>query len=180
MRRTVRHTPGKREPRKGFAGSIPVLSAFIKNHKISPLQIMNKPIAFIIAAIVIIIAGYYFLNGKSTGYQYHLPSGGSATSTTTPSPVSQSGSPSPTPQANAATVTISNFIFNPSIVTVKRGDSVVWINTDSAPHTINSAKFNSLALSQGAKFQFTFIEKGTFDYMCGIHPYMKGKIIVSE
>jgi len=31
---------------------------------------------------------------------------------------------------------------------------------------------------KGDKFEFTFTEKGSFDYSCGLHPSMVGKVVV--
>lgn len=76
------------------------------------------------------------------------------------------------------TVTIQNFSFNPAILTVPVGTTVTWINKDSAPHTIKSETFTSSTLNQGDLFEFTFNTTGSFDYTCGIHPSMSGKIVV--
>lgn len=78
----------------------------------------------------------------------------------------------------ANSITIQNFAFSPAELKVKTGTIVIWINDDSTPHTIKSATFNSAALANGDKFEFKFDKAGTFDYTCGIHPSMQGKIIV--
>ncbi|MCL5071510.1 MAG: plastocyanin/azurin family copper-binding protein [Actinobacteria bacterium] len=35
-------------------------------------------------------------------------------------------------------------------------------------------------LANGATFNFTFDKEGTYDYICGIHTFMTGKIIVTK
>jgi amicyanin len=75
-------------------------------------------------------------------------------------------------------IDISGFIFNPTSLTIKKGTAVTWTNSDTAPHSIKSDTFNSPMLSKGQSFSFTFNEVGTFDYVCSVHPVMKGKIIV--
>ncbi|MCL5985529.1 MAG: cupredoxin family copper-binding protein [Actinobacteria bacterium] len=75
-------------------------------------------------------------------------------------------------------ITIQNFAFNPSEIQIKVGETVTWTNMDSAPHTIKSDSFNSSTLNNGDSFSFTFDKSGNYDYSCGIHPNMKGKIIV--
>ena len=75
-------------------------------------------------------------------------------------------------------VVIENFTFNPSELQIKVGETVTWTNMDSAPHTVNSDLFNSDTLNNGDSFSFTFDKAGTYDYICGIHPAMKGKIVV--
>ncbi|ATW28204.1 cupredoxin domain-containing protein [Candidatus Formimonas warabiya] len=83
-------------------------------------------------------------------------------------------------QQNSASnsIAIENFVFNPDTIKVPVGTSVEWINKDSAPHTIKAEKFNSDSLSTNDSFKFTFDSPGTYEYQCGIHPSMKGKIIV--
>jgi plastocyanin len=104
--------------------------------------------------------------------------GGSATlSPSTSAPAPQQQNPAGSQNVESA-VTIKNFAFSPSALTIKKGTTVTWTNEDSVPHTIKSDTFNSGTLNTGNKFQFTFSSTGTFDYSCGIHPQMSGKIIV--
>jgi plastocyanin len=85
-------------------------------------------------------------------------------------------SATPTP-ANA--VIIKNFAFNPATLTVNKGTTVTWTDEDSATHTISSDQFTSSGnLNKGDLYQFQFNTTGTYDYICGIHPTMKGKIVV--
>jgi plastocyanin len=89
-----------------------------------------------------------------------------------------SQAPPGVPQAGGNKVTIQNFAFSPPELVIKTGTTVTWTNEDSAAHTIASASFNSPILNTGETFSFRFDSPGTFDYSCGIHPSMKGKIIV--
>ncbi len=85
----------------------------------------------------------------------------------------------PQPGANQTnTIIIKNFAFDPPTITVSAGTVVKWVNEDSAPHNIKSDSFNSANFNNGESFEFKFNNKGTYDYICGIHPLMKGKIIV--
>jgi plastocyanin len=81
------------------------------------------------------------------------------------------------------TITIKNFAFNPSSLTVKTGTVVTWVNNDGVTHTIVSdtgspVPFSSDSLSPGASYTVTFTQAGTYTYHCSIHPSMKGTIIV--
>ncbi len=82
------------------------------------------------------------------------------------------------PAQKTDVVIIKNFTFNPEVLRIKQGSQVTWENQDSVVHTIKSNTFNSGDLGNGDKFSFSFASKGDFDYNCGIHPAMKGKIIV--
>jgi plastocyanin len=39
--------------------------------------------------------------------------------------------------------------------------------------------FRSKALDTNDKFSFTFDKSGEYAYFCGLHPFMKGKVIVA-
>ena len=79
-----------------------------------------------------------------------------------------------------ASVSIDNSIFTPSEITVTPGTTVTWVNNDAMPHTVVEANksFRSKTLIKEGKFSFTFTNVGDFDYICSIHPNMKGKVIV--
>lgn len=80
----------------------------------------------------------------------------------------------------APAVSIENYTFNPAVLTVNVGTTVVWTNNDSVVHNIKSADFNSPEMKKGETYEFKFDKAGTYDYSCGIHPTMTGKIIVVE
>jgi plastocyanin len=101
-----------------------------------------------------------------------------------------SGSPSatdgPAPQAPAAPaspneVNIDGFAFAPATLTVKAGTTVTWTNKDEDPHTVvdNGGAFRSQALGSGGTYSFTFPAAGTFEYICSIHPFMHGSVVVT-
>jgi plastocyanin len=78
-------------------------------------------------------------------------------------------------------VAISGFAFDPSAVTIPSGATVIWTNKDSATHTIVSDRGNEIssgAVSQGESYAHTFNAPGSYPYHCGIHPSMKGTIVV--
>ncbi|MDB5609742.1 MAG: blue (type 1) copper domain protein [Bradyrhizobium sp.] len=77
-------------------------------------------------------------------------------------------------------ITIDNFTFAPPDLTVAVGTTVKWVNHDDIPHSVvNKDKaFRSKALDTDDSYSFTFASAGTFDYFCGLHPHMVGKVIV--
>jgi len=83
--------------------------------------------------------------------------------------------------AENATVTIDNFSFTPSQLKVKAGTKVVFVNHDDIPHNIvgETLKFRSKALDTNESFSFVFDKPGEIAYFCGLHPQMKGKLLVT-
>ena len=77
-------------------------------------------------------------------------------------------------------VSIDNFSFGPTELTVMAGDTVTWTNRDDIPHTVVSTDkvFKSKVLDTGEKFSFTFTTPGTYPYFCSIHPKMTGRVVV--
>ena len=78
--------------------------------------------------------------------------------------------------------------FEPDTLTVSKGTTVSWTNGDSTLHTVTSGspeagnsgtEFDSAYLAAGKTFQHPFNTAGTFDYYCTLHPYMKGKVVVT-
>jgi plastocyanin len=94
--------------------------------------------------------------------------------------------------AHAADVTIKNYSFMPSSITITQGDTVKW--TWAGPDTNHSVTADSgqaesfdsdpmgtpltINHSTGATFSHTFNSAGTFAYHCKVHSYMTGKVTV--
>lgn len=82
-------------------------------------------------------------------------------------------------------IVIQGFSY-PAKYTIKKGETVVWLNTDTGDqydpgaHTITSdnGRFDSPLIYAGQKFSFTFSEPGTYKYFCTPHNYMVGSIEV--
>jgi plastocyanin len=79
-------------------------------------------------------------------------------------------------------VTIHNFAFTPARLVISPGTKIIWTNTDSDPHTVDSVKniWSSEALDTDSTFSRVFKKGGTFPYYCSIHPFMHGTIIVKS
>jgi len=79
-----------------------------------------------------------------------------------------------------ASVNMDHNTFIPSEITVAPGTTVTWVNNETMPHTVVNPNqgFRSKFLVKDAKFSFTFTTPGDYDYLCSIHPNMKGKVIV--
>jgi len=79
-----------------------------------------------------------------------------------------------------AQVVIDNFTFSPTPLKVKVGTTVTWLNHDDIPHSIvcPALQLKSHTLDTDETFAYTFEQAGTFDYMCGLHPHMRGQVTV--
>jgi plastocyanin len=77
-------------------------------------------------------------------------------------------------------VNIDNFTFSPTPLTIPLGATVTWVNEDDIPHSIYCQALNlrSHAMDTKESFAHRFDQPGTFDYVCGIHPHMRGRVIV--
>ena len=92
----------------------------------------------------------------------------------------QPAAPQQVAATNEAEISIQSFQFVPAILTVKAGTAVTWVNHDEEPHNVVSPDrvFRSKAIDGGEKFTTVFDKPGTYDYLCAVHPHMRGKIIV--
>jgi len=83
---------------------------------------------------------------------------------------------------NAARLGDKAYVPNPAFAKV--GQQIVWINTDTVPHTVtstgNSRLLDSPVLMNGDMFTFSFTAAGTYNYYCSIHPTMVGMVMASE
>ncbi len=107
-----------------------------------------------------------------------------------------------TPSAYAAEVEVRNApgssvpgceetdeCFIPSPANIAIGDTVKWVNDDTAAHTATSGAagtggpdgtFDSSLIVSGGEFSYTFDEAGEYPYFCMVHPWMSGMVIVGE
>jgi plastocyanin len=77
------------------------------------------------------------------------------------------------------TIVIKQMQFSPALLNVKIGDTVVWINKDIVDHNITEEKskaFYSDTLAVGKSWKM--VVKDSADYLCTLHPSMKGKLVL--
>ena len=79
-----------------------------------------------------------------------------------------------------AEISIQSFQFVPAILTVAPGTAVTWVNRDEEPHNVVSPDrvFRSKAIDGGEKFTTVFDKPGTYNYICAVHPHMRGTVVV--
>jgi len=76
--------------------------------------------------------------------------------------------------------------YDPEVINISVGTTVIWENVDNTMHTATSGNptggvddiFDSDILSAGDMYEFTFADAGNYDYYCILHPWMVGTINV--
>jgi plastocyanin len=95
--------------------------------------------------------------------------------------------------AKSGSSSLTTDAYDPNPININVGDTVIWTNRDSQPHTVTSGipsegpdgKFDSSPnfsplWNPGQTFSHTFTEAGEFPYYCGLHPNMVGTVIVAS
>ncbi len=143
---------------------------------------MKKLIPVIVILVVVIGGVVVYANKKNADKNQSSNSSSTSNMANMPDNSSSSSSSQNTQATNK--VTISNFAFSPSAITVKKGTTVTWTNQDSVAHNVNETDGKdgpkSNDLNTGQSYSFTFNTAGTFNYHCSIHPDMIGKVLVTE
>ncbi len=96
------------------------------------------------------------------------------------SPAGEGGAPAAPPGATD-TIVMKSFTFTPTSLTVAPGAKITVVNQDQAPHTVtaNDKSFDSGNISGGQRGEVTAPTKpGSYPYLCTIHQYMTGTLIV--
>lgn len=78
------------------------------------------------------------------------------------------------------TVIIEGMVFTPPLLEVHSGDTVIWVNKDAFPHNVTAAErsFHSNEIKPNRSWTFKARKRGSFDYVCTLHPGMKASLIV--
>jgi plastocyanin len=82
-----------------------------------------------------------------------------------------------------STVEIADFCFGPTVVHVKPGAEITWVNRDPAAHQVigvGGAWGSFRELAPGSRVAFRFDGNGVYPYSCMIHPGMVGAVVVGD
>jgi plastocyanin len=135
----------------------------------------KRVVVALVVVVVLVVAGgaYVVIKNQSTSSD-NMPNMSTSSS-------SNSGSTTPTATDK---VTIQNFAFSPTNITIAKGTTVTWTNKDSTAHTVTETDGksgpNSGDVNPGSSYMFTFSQPGTYSYHCSIHPEMTGTVTVTE
>jgi plastocyanin len=82
------------------------------------------------------------------------------------------------------TITQKGRMFSSESITIKKGDSLTFVNDDSVPHNIlSTSKGNEFDLGSqppGSTTEVTFKEVGEAQVICAIHPRMKLTVKITD
>lgn len=91
--------------------------------------------------------------------------------------------------------------YDPTVINIKVGDTITWLNKDKEGHTVTSGqsagRFGWMSQKQGGfgvpdgifdsgrfmpndSWTYTFEDAGTFSYFCTFHPWMEGIVNVEQ
>jgi plastocyanin len=82
--------------------------------------------------------------------------------------------------AIAATVMITDGEFDPRVVEIEPGGTVMWINEDDVEHSLRfmTPRLDSPRMRQGRSWVHTFSTSGRFRYFDPVRNTMKGVVVV--
>jgi plastocyanin len=77
-------------------------------------------------------------------------------------------------------VAIEQFKFQPDVIQASVGDTIVWENRDIVQHTATATdkSWDSGEINAGKRAVTVVRKKGEQEFICALHPSMKGKLIV--
>ena len=118
--------------------------------------------------------------------------GGGSTAPQSNSPGQPSNPGGGTPSASNVAVSITEYSFGPSDITIAKGSMVTWTNDGTLAHTVTATGFGSgqlappaggaggYGMSSGQTYAMSFATPGTYSYHCSNHPQMTGTITVTN
>ena len=123
-------------------------------------------------------------SSATTGNGSTATTGSGATATTGSGSTAAAGTGSPAAGSAADTIVIKNFMFAPMSTTVAPGAVVMVHNEDTVTHTLTDKadpklfSTGDIAAGQSKTFKAPG-QAGSYGYICTIHQYMTGTLIVS-
>jgi plastocyanin len=64
---------------------------------------------------------------------------------------------------------------------LKVGDSIVWVNRDTVPHTVTARNRSfDLRIAPGKRAKMILTKSGKIEFYCILHPAMRGSLTVAD
>ena len=76
------------------------------------------------------------------------------------------------------TVAVAGLEFSPETAEIRPGDTVAWVWEDDTTHDVAFENGPASPVQRSGTWQRTFERRGSFDYVCTLHPGMRGTIVV--
>lgn len=136
-----------------------------------------------IVIVVLIVAGVMLTRPK----QPATPPTPSVQTPTSTESAAQTGATEGAVVKEETVVKVTSTGFSPKTVTIKAGESVTWMNDDTAVHAVNSAvhpthqvypPLNLGNIQAGEKLSLTFPTAGTYKYHNHLNPSLTGSVTV--
>ena len=75
------------------------------------------------------------------------------------------------------TIVIEGSSYTPAALSVRKGDTIVWVNKDPFPHTVTApGAFDSHSIAANRSWRYAARVPGEYGYTCTLHPNMKGNL----
>lgn len=143
---------------------------------------MSKNLWIGIAIVVLVLGGWFFMQSQKSSQ----PASSSTPQVQVETPAASSSATAEVMDKKVVTITSAGF--SPKDITVKVGETVVWINQDTNPHTVNSdphpthtvyQPINQVGRIQASEEKsFTFDKAGTYKYHDHLNPSLTGIVTV--
>lgn len=148
---------------------------------------MSKNVVIVAVVVLFVIAGgWYLMRPKPVSYPSGQPqTQAQQTPTSTGSATTATSGATTNEEKNLVKIGSTGFL--PQNITVKVGETVVWVNTDTENHTVNSAPhpthtayppLNLGVVKPGSKVSLSFPKAGVYKYHDHLNPSLSGSITV--
>ena len=81
-------------------------------------------------------------------------------------------------------VEMKDIAYQPETIRVRTGETITWVNRDAVQHDVVNVKEGeeprSELFNEGQTYEWTPTEAGTVEYLCTVHPNMKGTVEVTD
>ena len=81
-------------------------------------------------------------------------------------------------------VEMKDIAYQPETIRVRTGETITWVNKDAVQHDVVNVQEGeepkSELFNEGQTYEWTPTEAGRIEYLCTVHPNMKGKIEITD
>lgn len=149
------------------------------------ITVSRNLIIISVIVLAVIVGGWFLMRPKKVVVPPVEVKTQTPVSTQSASPSSASAAAMTNEEKNVITIGDTGFL--PQNITIKVGETVTWVNTDTANHTVDSAshpahtaypQLNLGIIKPGTKASLSFPKAGTYKYHDHLNPSLTGTITV--